>query len=57
MLALYDHIQMLHEELGNCLSRRERKTIKAELKAALDELAKLEQHCDEALFGGKPNAE
>ncbi len=49
MITHHDHIEQLHEELGNCLSRRERKAIAAELKAALAELAELEKEVDRAL--------
>lgn len=49
MIAPYDHIQELRAELRNCVSRRERQLLQAELVQALAEHAKLACDLDCAL--------
>lgn len=47
MIALYDHIQELRAELGNCImTRRERANVQAELARALAEQALLDHEFD-----------
>ena len=41
MIALYDHVQELRAELRGCMTRRERKAVRAELAAAVAAQAEL----------------
>lgn len=50
MIALYDHIQELRAELGNCImTRRERANAHAELARNLAQQTRLERELDLAL--------
>ena len=49
MITPYDHIQELRAELRNCVTRRERQLLQAELVQALAEHAKLACELDCAL--------
>ena len=49
MIAHYDHIQELRAELRNCVTRRQRQLLQAELVHALAEHARLASELDCAL--------
>jgi hypothetical protein len=46
MITLYDHIQELKAELRNCVARRERAAVQAELVKAVAEQAVLDREFD-----------